>query len=159
MTTHLEQWHGPQYALQCNPAESSVLIVKCVTGVRDQTFVFDMATPFTVYHSIHISLTGMGKMCTCGVRTCEPADWRTGKLLTKLADRVRILPTCVASCHSLLAQGRTSCLAGPRIHTFHGSPSLPPFTAFHPSFLSSQSACPSADRWSHSHAIEVTHIK
>ena len=49
---------------------------------------------------------------------------------TELADRVRILPTCVASCHCPLAQGWSSYLEGPRIHTFHGSPSLPPSTAF-----------------------------
>jgi len=34
---------------------------------------------------------------------CGPADQRTGKLRTKLEDRVRILPTCVASCHHPLA--------------------------------------------------------
>ena len=52
---------------------------------------------------------------------------------TKLADRVRMLPTCVASCHRPLAQGRTSYLACPRLHTFHGSPSLPFSTSLHPS--------------------------
>jgi len=62
---------------------------------------------------------------------CRPADLRTGKLRTELADRVRILPTCVASCHHPLAQGWTSYLAGPRNHNFHGSHSLPPSTAFH----------------------------
>ena len=40
---------------------------------------------------------------------CGPVDLRTGEW-TKLADRVRMLPTCVASCHRPLAQGRTSYL-------------------------------------------------
>jgi len=56
-----------------------------------------------------------------------------GKMRTKLADQVHILPTWVASCHCPLAQGRISYLVGPRIHTFYGSPSLRPSTAFHPS--------------------------
>ena len=59
---------------------------------------------------------------------CGPADRRTGKLWTKLADRVRILPTCVASCHRPRrpTQGRISYLIGP---------SLPPSTSLSPPLL------------------------
>jgi len=39
---------------------------------------------------------------------CGLAYWQMGKLRTELADPVRILPTSVASCHCLHAQGRTS---------------------------------------------------
>jgi len=54
-----------------------------------------------------------------------------GKLRTKLVDQVR-LPTCVASCHRPRAQRRTSYLAGPKLHTCHGS--LPPLPFLPPLF-------------------------
>jgi len=53
-----------------------------------------------------------------------------GKLRTRLADRVHILPTCLASCHCPRAEGRTIYIAGPRLHTFHEP--LPPSTSLSP---------------------------
>jgi len=81
----------------------------------------------------------MGKM-----RTCGPADRLTGKLWTTLADRIRILPMCIASCHRPRAQRRTNYLVGPRLHTCHGSlvPSLPSLT-FLPPLLRGSSPVPS----------------
>jgi len=75
---------------------------------------------------------------------CGPADVRTGKLRTKFADRVRILPTCVASCHLPRSQRRTNYLVDPRLHTCHGSliPSLPSLT-FLPPLLRGSSPVPS----------------
>jgi len=64
-----------------------------------------------------------------------PADLRTGErvncgpyLWTGSAYYPRALPVATAR---LPGGGLLPC--GPRIHTFHGSPSLPPSTAFHPS--------------------------
>ena len=54
---------------------------------------------------------------------CGLADRRTGKLRTKHADRVRILPTCVASCHCPRSQWRTNYLVG---FTLVMGPSFPP---------------------------------
>ena len=63
----------------------------------------------------------------CAWEKCGPADWRTGKLQTQLADWFRILPMCIASCNRPLAQGQTNCLVALRaleFTLFMGPPSL-----------------------------------
>ena len=68
------------------------------------------------------------------MRTCGPADWRTGKLRTELADRVRILPTCVATVR--LPRGGLATLRALEFTLFMSPlPSLPPLPSI-PPFLS-----------------------